>query len=175
MNAPELNVHEDSSGRRVYETGGRRYSSVTTILSEAYPKPHLMGWGSKMAAQAAVEGGHEGMSGARGARLPATRSLPLYADAGKPGALRCATIWRKSRPPGGAATAGWRIPGGMEGRLPAGARGGAGGVRVVRREKGRGGEGTRLWKKRVCPPIGHPPATPNYTIFSLRSPDFPAR
>ena len=42
MNAPELRVHEDSSGRRVYETGGRRYSSVTTILSEAYPKPHLM-------------------------------------------------------------------------------------------------------------------------------------
>ena len=42
MNAPELNVHEDSSGRRVCETGGRRYPSVTTILSEAYPKPHLM-------------------------------------------------------------------------------------------------------------------------------------
>lgn len=62
MEAIKPLVHEDSSGRRVYETGGRKYPSVTTILSDAYPKPQLMGWGSKMAAQAALEGGHEGMS-----------------------------------------------------------------------------------------------------------------
>lgn len=62
METPELLIREDSSGRRVYEIEGRKYPSVTTILSEAYPKPELMGWGAKMAAQAAIEGRHEGMS-----------------------------------------------------------------------------------------------------------------
>lgn len=63
-NAPELIVHENSNGRRVYETGGKRYLSVTSILSECYPKPELMGWGSRMDADEAVKERHryEGMS-----------------------------------------------------------------------------------------------------------------
>ena len=62
MITPELKIHEGFSGWRVYETRGRRYLSVTTILNNAYLKPFLMGWESRMAAETAVSGRHAGMS-----------------------------------------------------------------------------------------------------------------
>lgn len=85
-------------------------------------------------------------------------------------ALRCATSWRKYWSPGGAATAGWRIPGGMEGRLPAGARGGAGGVRVSSGKKGGRGRNAVMEKTRL--PANRAPARrPElYHIFPLSPP-----
>lgn len=59
--APKVEVHEDSSGRRVYETKGKRYVSVTTILEATYPRPHLAGWGASVVAREAIAGRHIGM------------------------------------------------------------------------------------------------------------------
>jgi hypothetical protein len=44
----------DTSGR-IYERDGRRYTSVTTLIGDGYPKPALIGWAAKMAAEYAVE------------------------------------------------------------------------------------------------------------------------
>jgi hypothetical protein len=44
----------DTSGR-IYERDGRRYTSVTTLINDGYPKPALVGWAAKMTALYAVE------------------------------------------------------------------------------------------------------------------------
>ena len=62
MKDPLVTVHEDGGGRRTYEVEGVRYPSVTTILQETFPRPHLSGWASSLTAKAAIEGRHEGMS-----------------------------------------------------------------------------------------------------------------
>lgn len=173
MNAPELKVHEDSSGRRVYETGGRCYPSVTTILSEAYPKPHLVGWGSKMAAQAAVEGGHEGMSerealaylqrapyrymrmrGNQGAAVrdqlekilaPGRRRHRRMADTGRDGGTVTGRGARRR----------WRSA-------------------SVRREKGRTGKERGNGKNAFARQSGARPPPRTIPYFPFKSPDFPA-
>ena len=43
----------DTSGR-IYERDGRRFTSVTTILGDGIPKPALIGWAKRVAAEWAV-------------------------------------------------------------------------------------------------------------------------
>lgn len=50
---PRNNDRWDTGGR-IYERDGRRFTSVTTILSDAIAKPALIGWAAKMTAEYAV-------------------------------------------------------------------------------------------------------------------------
>ena len=57
-----MEISSNGSGGRNYRISGRSYPSVATILDRAFPRPHLVGWASSMAAKAALAGGFEGMS-----------------------------------------------------------------------------------------------------------------
>ena len=58
-----MEVSSNGSGRRIYRISGRTYPSVTTILDESFPRPHLVGWASSMAAKVAVQEDFAGMEG----------------------------------------------------------------------------------------------------------------